>query len=423
MTPKIVITGIGVISPLGTGRTAFVEGIKARQSVIRSARLPAEEDLGLAAFSLVDDFDPKLYIQPRKNIKLMCREVAMGVAAGQLAVDDAGLAPDVVDPERLGIVLGSEMLYGPPTELEQLYVNTLSQGPFCVKNFGQHIQELFPLWMLKYLPNMAACHLAIAQNALAHNNSVVQGDASSLLAIIEAMSVMQRGWADVMIAGGVGSMIQPVRTVQFDRSMFAQPDGDPSTSSRPFDKTRSGMVCGEGAATFVLETAEHAKRRGATPLATLGGFGRCFETARPTSGVHENGPSVKAIVRAMRSALEASSLTAAEVDHVNAHGLSTIENDIREAAAILEIGDLPVTAPKSYFGNLGAGGGAVELAFSVLAMTAGEVAPTLNFSSPDEKCPVRVISGEPKPLSKPAAIAVSHSTTGQAVALVVQQAS
>ncbi len=236
------------------------------------------------------------------------------------------------------------------------------------------------------------------------------------------MCVIQRGWADVMIAGGVGSMIQPVRNIQFDRSLFARTDGDPSTLCRPFDKTRSGLVCGEGAATFVLETKEHAERRGATPLATLGGFGRSFEAARPTYDVHENGPSVRATVRAMRLALQNSSLTPADIDHVNAHGLSTIENDIREATAIQQLGDVPVTAPKSYFGNLGAGSGAVELACSVLALANGEVPPTLHYTSPDEKCPIRVITGQPKPLTKSAALALSQSTTGQAVALVVRQA-
>ncbi len=416
---KIVITGMGVISPLGIGSEAFAEGLAAAKSVVHVPRYDNSVRLPFGVCSDLGDFDPKKLVKPRKSVKLMCREVQLGVAAAQLAVNDAQLEVAAADSNRFGTVLGSEMLYGPPIELADIFAASSKDGEFQAKEFGRSMSELFPLWMLRYLPNMPACHAAIAQQAHGPSNSIVQGDASSLLALCEAITVMERGWTDIMIAGGTGSTILPVRAVYFDERKYSHRDSNPAAASRPFDVDRDGMACGEGSATFVLETEAHAAARGAKLLAIVGGFGRAFELDS-SFGPEMHGPSTRATRRAIARAMAEADVRPEDIDHVNAHGLSTVASDRREAQAIREeLGDVPVTAPKSYFGNLGAGSGAVELAASILGMGSGRVPPTLNYETPDPECPVNVISGQPKPLRKKAIVSLSQSSTGQTVAIVL----
>ena len=413
--PPIVITGVGIVSPLGVGYEAFSHGLALGEHVIRGGEL-TEICQPVKSYSSMPDFDPKQYISPRKSIKLMCREVQLGVAAASLAVEHAKLDTTVDDQDRRGVVLGSEMLYGDPGELADVYRHSIHDGEFFISQFGDRMTtDLFPLWMLKYLPNMPACHMGISVAACGPCNSVVQGDASSLLAIIEAVTIIQRGWADVMIAGGTGSTIQPVRNVNFSDELFSR------DVCRPFDAERDGMSGGEGCGAFVLESLTHARQRGAQPLAEIAGFGRTFGLAKKYHYQRENGASTLAIRNSIARALRDANCAASEIDHVNAHGLGTRPADPREAAAIqLELGDVPVTAPKSFFGNLGAGSGTIEMACSVLAFETGDVPPTLNYTTADADCPVNVIAGQAKPLEKPAALVLSQSSTGQAAAIVLR---
>ncbi len=271
--------------------------------------------------------------------------------------------------------------------------------------------------MLKYLPNMPACHVGIAQDARGPNNSIVLGEVSSLAAVAEAVRVIERGAADVMIAGGTGCRLHPL--VWSRRSVYEPTTwtGPPEQSCRPFDARRCGQVFGEGAAAFVLERADHAQRRGATPLVKILGFASAFE-ACPAGSL----PQGVAIRGAIVSALEDAGLVASQVGHVNAHGLSTRHDDAIEAQAIKAVlGDVPVTAPKSFFGNLAAGTGAVEMAVSVLALRNRCIPPTLNYETPDPDCPVRVVAGATIPVETPTAIVLNHTRYGQAMALVIAE--
>jgi 3-oxoacyl-[acyl-carrier-protein] synthase II len=189
---------------------------------------------------------------------------------------------------------------------------------------------------------------------------------------------------------------------------------EPEAACRPFDADRDGMVLGEGSAAFVLESRRAAEARGATPIARLVACAGTFAPQQCPAGL------AGAIRRAIADALEAAHLKPADVGHINAHGMSTTEDDQIEAQAIRDVlGDVPVTAPKSYFGNLGAGGGAVEMMASVLALKHGLVPPTLNYERPDPACPVRVIHGEPMPANRPVAMLLNHSLAGQAVAAIL----
>ena len=363
----------------------------------------------------VRGFEAKKFVKPRKALKLMCRDIEMGFAACSLAVEDSQLDTEQIDSDRFGIIHGSEMLYGPSDELRDVFASSSPNGQFDVKRFGERFStDMFPLWMLKYLPNMAACHVGIAQQAFGPNNTVVQGGASSLLAIIEAVSVLQRGWTDVMIAGGTGTRLMATSMVHLDMSDWSHRSDDPTSACRPFDIDRDGLVNGEGGAAFLIETEEHAKARDARILARVAGMANAF--GKPDSEAR----SVAAIQRSIMDTLRRGEFSPGDVDHVNANGLGTIREDRIEAVAINEaLGDVPVTAPKSYVGHLGAGGGAVELAASVLALSEGNVPPTLNHLQTDRDCPIRVIQGEFKPVTKNIALALSQSRTGQTAAVAI----
>jgi 3-oxoacyl-[acyl-carrier-protein] synthase II len=413
---QIVVTGVGVVSPIGIGCDAFWESLSTGTSGIRLIDSFDSSSLSVRFGGQIPDFDPKLFVRPRKSLKVMSREIQLGFAAADLAVLDAALPPGGIDPDRFGIVFGNDMIYASLEDLEGTYRRSARNGGFDFALWSEAIhEELHPLWLLKHLPNMTASHIAIAHDARGPNNSIVLGDVSSLLAIAEAASVIQRGWADVMLAGGSGCRLHPTALVARGDTLLSHRADDCRRASRPFDRDRDGLVNGEGAGVFVLESREHAARRGARIRARLlATASRCEPSAR-RAGL--TGSSLRAAIRAV---LDEAQLPPAAVGHVNAHGVSTIDMDRIEAAAIAaELGDTPVTAPKSSFGHLGAGGGSVELAASILGLEAGLVPPTLNYENPDPLCAVRVVAGEPLAGRPGTALAVNLCSTGQAAAVAI----
>ena len=413
---EVVITGLGVVCPIGIGKDSFWAALEAGQSGIQ--RLPdfAASNLPFRFGGLIKDFDAKQFVQPRKTIKVMCSEIQAGYAAAMLAMQDAGLEKGAVEPERLGVVLGSEMLYGETNEILDVFQHCIEEGEFKFELWAQHaFKDLYPLWMLKYLPNMAACHISIAHDARGPNNSIVEGSVSSLLAVMEATMAIQRGHADVMIVGGSGSAVAASCMPFRGWGHLSKWHGDATQASRPFESQRAGIVPGEGAGAMILESSDHAERRGADVLARVLGFASRFEQ---TSRLQP--PVGRAIRQSIAAALDAAGLKREDIGHVNAHGLSAVEHDRVEAQAIRDtVGDTPVTALKSYFGDLSAGSGAVEMAASVLAIVRGRVPRTLNYDKPDPACPVNVIRDEPLPIEKRAALVLNQATTGQAAAVVI----
>jgi 3-oxoacyl-[acyl-carrier-protein] synthase II len=275
--------------------------------------------------------------------------------------------------------------------------------------------ELYPLWMLKYLPNMPACHIGIRYDARGPNNTISLGDVSPVLALAEAADVIRRDQADVMIVGGTGTRLNVTDFLWRGTARVAcNGAGPPATICRPFDARRSGMVYGEGAAQIVLESREHAVRRGARSIARV-----AATASRCELSADDMRPTGDAIRRTIRAAIEAADIEPQRIGHVNAHGNSTREDDPIEAQAIREVlGDVPVTAPKSFFGNLGPGSGMVELVISLLALEHGAVPPTLNYETPDPECPVNVVT-DLMPTNRRSFIKLNHNTTGQAAAVVI----
>jgi 3-oxoacyl-[acyl-carrier-protein] synthase II len=415
-TREIVITGVGVVSPIGIGNGPFWASLAAGRSGVRPVTRFDAASLPCPFGGEVADFDPKRRVRPRKSLKVMCRDIQLAFAAADLAAADAGFGLHRPDPERLGVVFGAELMPCEPPEMTGAFRQCMVDGTFDFDRWGEAaMAEMYPLWMLKYLPNMPACHVGIAQDARGPNNSLTLGEVSSLAAIQEAVRVLQRGHADVMIAGGTSSRIHPTIFVRSQALQVSRRAGDPAAASRPFDADRDGLVNGEGAGVFILETRRHAEARAARIRARVLGLAATFEphgNGRPCEG--------SGIASAITLALGDAGLAPRELGHVNAHGMSTTDDDRIEARAIRRtLGDVPVTAPKSFFGYLGAGGGAVETAVSVLAFEHGLVPATLNYERPDPACPVNVISGRPLPLDKPTALILNHAQTGQAAAILL----
>ncbi|MFM8635003.1 MAG: beta-ketoacyl-[acyl-carrier-protein] synthase family protein [Planctomycetia bacterium] len=412
----IVITGMGVVSPIGIGAGPFWESLAAGESGIRLVDLFDASSLKVKFGGQIPDFDPKLYVRPRKSLKVMSREIQLGFAAADLAIADAGITEGSLEPERFGVVFGNDMIYADLEDLESTYRRSRRDGQFDFQSWSEAIhEEVHPLWLLKHLPNMTASHIAIAHDARGPNNSIVLGDVSGLLAVAEAASVIERGWADIMLVGGTGCRLHPTALVARGDALLSHRADDFRKASRPFDLDRDGLVNGEGAGAIILESRAHAERRGGTIR------GRLLATAaRCEAATRRRKFTGESLQLALRAVLTSAALSPHDVGHVNAHGVSTIDMDRAEAAAIAAVlGDTPVTAPKSSFGHLGAGGGVVELVASVLGLERGLVPATLNYEKPDPLCPVNVVHGSPLAGRPPTAISVNLCSTGQAVAVAI----
>ncbi|MHB8898618.1 MAG: beta-ketoacyl-[acyl-carrier-protein] synthase family protein, partial [Thermoguttaceae bacterium] len=412
---EVVITGIGTLCPLGIGRQAVEQSIRAGRSGIGPITTFDATGLPVRIAGQIKDFDAKQYVQPRKSLKVMARDSQLGVAASFLACEDGGIVPGTVAPERFGIVLGADTIGSTLDTSEPSYRQCMVDGQFHFERWAREgAAASFPLNFLKVLPNMIASHISIAHDARGPNNTIHHGELSSLQAVCEAVSVIQRGVADVMLAGGASSQMNPFDWVRECLTGRLSPSEEPAEQVlKPFDLRRSGQVHAEGATVLVLERREHAARRGATPIATIAGQAMVFN--RVSAG-HER----DAMVRAMAGALAVAGLAAGDIGHVNAHGLSTHRDDPTEAAAIRAVfGPVPTTAPKSFFGNLRAASGTTEMIASLLAIREGRVPVTLNYRSPDPACPVNVVAAEPLEGTCRTALTLNATRAGQATAIVL----
>jgi 3-oxoacyl-[acyl-carrier-protein] synthase II len=408
-----------VVSAIGIGTEPFWDSLCRGQTGIRPLN-PADHPYEPAPFGgEVADFDPKQYVRPRKSLKVMSREIQLAFAAADFANVDAALDKHPVDPERLGVIFGSDMIPCELPELTSVYRECIAEGRFDFDRWGAAaMSHLYPLWMLKYLPNMPACHIGIAVDARGPNNSLATGDVSSLLALGEARRVLERGQADAIIAGGAASRLHPATLVRVRAIGLSKRNDAPAKACRPFDAERDGLVMGEGAGSWVMETRRHAESRGVKPLARVLGCAATFEPIRDREM-----PKGDAISRAIQTALSDAGLASKDVGCVIAHGVSLPHDDAIEAGAIrATLGDVPVTAPKSYFGHLGAASGSLETILGVLMLQHNLVPATLNYEVADPKCPVNVVHGATAPLERPAVVLLSFTQHGHAAAVVLGRA-
>ena len=415
---RVVITGAGVITALGQDLPALWQALLAGKSGVGPIRSLDAATLPVRIAGEVAGFDPKKLMSKdeRKSLKMMARSVQMGVSASKLAFADAGIDRSQLDSTRFGVEMASGLI---PTDLEDLAsaarIATDDAGVVDLGKWGATgLREIQPLWMLKYLPNMIACHTSIFLDVQGPNNTVTASDVAGLLALGEAARILRRDAADFFLVGSADSKINLLSLVR--HCLFAplsRRQDDPAKAVRPFDKDRDGWVISEGAGALAVEDFSHAKRRNARIYAEVVGFGSAFDRGRTGAGV----------ARAIRAAFRQAGVGPDDIDHVNAYGLSTPDCDAWEARGLAEVfgaNAAPVFAAKSYFGSLCSAGGLVELIASLLALENGIVPATLNYDTPDPACLVAVIR-RPRPVTKPYVLKVSLTDLGQCAAAVIKK--
>ena len=427
---RIVITAMGLISPIGIGRDAVLGSLQAGRSGVgtvqryRGAATPG--GIGGEVADLGEENAKKECFtekEEKKAVKLMCREILLGTCAAKYALVDSGMDLDAIDHERMGVEYGANLMFFAPEQMaDAARAASDPSGTFHFEDWGSKgLKSMEPLWMLKYLPNMPACHIAIFFQALGPNNSVTVDEASPGVAITEAMNILERGAADMMLVGGTGTRINPVKSMHVNLwEGLAYDANNPSASCKPFDAGRSGTVAGEAAACLLLEEESHALARGAKILGRIhSGASSCV--CSPDGKANPQ----QALVNSVQAAMRRAGVSPSDIGHYNAHGLGSVADDAVEAAAIHQIfgtsaNQLPVTGLKGFFGNSGAASGLVELACSLLSLGEGSIPQTLNTTSPDSALELDVVTGSPRSTSNKLFVSANFTSRGQASAIVAE---
>lgn len=397
---SVVITGFGLVSPLGNDGEALWDSLRQGKSGIGAIEslptgaLPVKSGAEVKDFTgAIEDYGPLDKVLQRsikKNMKVMCREIEMGVAAAQKALAHSGLS-EQRDAERCGCLFGCDYILTRPEEFADGLRNCREHagGEFRVGDWPtEGLPKVNPLWLLKYLPNMPNSHVSIYNDFRGPNNAITVREASMNLSIAEAASIIQRGAADVMLVGATGTRIHPLRTTHVSLTeRLASERPERAEMSRPFDASSDGMVVGEGAGALMLESLSHAQARGATIWGEVIGHGAAMVGPSAEGRDHLR----ESLRLAMLAAVGSAGSRLPQAMHIHAHGLSNPEVDASEALAINDVlaqhqlSGVPVTAAKSYFGNLGAGGAAVELISSLLALHHGALFPIRNLRELNEQ--------------------------------------
>lgn len=384
--PRVVITGIGAVTPIGNNVSdmwqAMLEG---KSGAANLTRFDAT-DFDTKFACEVKNFDPLLYMN-RKEIQRMDLFCQFGISAAAMAVEDSGIDFEKVDRERIGAIFGSG-IGGMTTYHEQ-------QQSLYERN-GKP-DRISPFFVPMLIIDIVSGHIAIRYGLKGPNYATVSACATSSHAIADAFMIIQRGMADIMLTGGSEAVLCPMGVGGFNAMKAISTRNDsPQTASRPFDKDRDGFVMGEGGGALMLETLEHAKNRGAKIYAEIAGIGLtddAFHITQPAAGG-------EGIVRSMRNAIEDANLTIEDIDYVKAHGTSTPFNDKTETQAIKTLfGDraysIAVSSIKSMVGHLLGAAGAIEAIGTILSIKNNIVTPTINYTTPDPDCDLNYTPNKP----------------------------
>ncbi len=373
MERRVVITGIGLVTPLGTGTEKTWKHICEGHSGIRRIQRFDPSNLKTQFAGEIPDFNPLSFMEG-KEVKRTDPFIQYAVAATRLALEDAGLEISEGISPRVGAIISSGI--GGLGAFQKNAIEMYERGP----------NRVSPFFIPSMIANMASGYVSIIFNAKGPNSCTVTACAASAHAIGDGMRMIEREDADVMIAGGTEAPILPIAIAGFNamRALSTRND-EPERASRPFDKDRDGFVMGEGAGVLILEELEFAKRRGARIYAEIIGYGMSADA------YHITAPSLEGPVNSMRRALKGATINPEDVDYINAHGTSTPQNDSNETRAIKEVlGEqaykIPISSTKSMTGHLLGAAGGVEAGFTVLTIYEGIIPPTINLENPDPEC-------------------------------------
>ncbi|WP_163537083.1 beta-ketoacyl-ACP synthase II [Gracilibacillus sp. YIM 98692] len=406
---RVVITGLGAITPLGNEVEQFWNNLKAGESGIDYVTKVNKDDFPAKVAGEVDDFDATKYMD-KKEAKRMDLFTQYAVAAAKMAVEDAKLEiTDEIAP-RVGVWIGSG-IGGMATYDEQF-------RKFVDKGY----RRVSPFFVPMLIADMASGQVSIQLGAKGINNCSVTACASGANSIGDAFKVIERGDADYMITGGAEAPLTPMSFAGFSTAKALSFNEDPKTASRPFDKNRDGFVMGEGAGILILESLESAQKRGATIYAEIVGYGASGDAYHITSPA----PEGEGASRAIQQAMDDAELAAEEVDYINAHGTSTAYNDSFETQAIKTVFkdhayQLDVSSTKSMTGHLLGAAGAIEAIACIKSIQEQIVPPTINYETPDEECDLNYVPNEAKERKVNVTLSNSLGFGGHNVSLIFKK--
>ncbi|MDA8169874.1 MAG: beta-ketoacyl-ACP synthase II [Nitrospiraceae bacterium] len=410
MKRRVVVTGLGLITPLGIGLEPTWKGLLEGRSGIRGI---TQFDAALFPTRIageVEGFVPEDFIEP-KEVKKMDRFIQFALAAGGMALADSGLKIDGSNAERVGVVVGAGM--GGLHTIEHYHKAYMEKGP----------RRISPFFIPMLIINLASGHISIRHGAKGPNSAAVTACATGSHSIGEAYRIIQYGDADAMIAGGTEACITPLGVGGFNAmKALSTRNGEPHRASRPFDSGRDGFIMGEGSGVLVLEELGFAQRRGARIYAELIGFGMSSDAYHITSPA----PGGEGAARCMASALRDAGVSPHEVDYINAHGTSTKQGDELETAAIKKVfGDhahkVAVSSTKSMTGHLLGAAGGVEAAVSVLSIMHSIVPPTINLDDPDPECDLDYVPHKAREMTVKCALSNSFGFGGTNACLLFRK--
>ncbi|WP_227766712.1 beta-ketoacyl-ACP synthase II [Zhaonella formicivorans] len=410
MAKRVVITGMGVISPVGIGKDSFWKALINGESGIGPITRFDATDYATRIAGEVKGFEPADFLD-RKEAKRMDRFTQFAVSAARMAVEDAALSLQEVDLDRCGVVFGTGI--GGTQTFEEQHAVLIEKGPGRVS----------PFFVPMMIGNMAAGQISINLGLRGPNYTIVNACASSTNSIGEAFKLIQRGDADLVLTGGAEASVTPMSVAGFCamKAMSTRND-EPTKACRPFDSQRDGFVLGEGAGVLVLEDLEHARKRGATIYAEIVGYG-CTDDAHHITAPAPGGSGA---AKAMRLALKDANLQPQDISYINAHGTSTDLNDKYETAAIKEVfgsytGKIAISSTKSMTGHLLGAAGAIEAIASALAIVHSVVPPTINYENPDPECDLDYVPNQARKMKVEAALSNSFGFGGHNATIILKQ--
>ncbi len=409
-TPRVVVTGIGCLTPVGNDLKTTWENIQAGRSGIAPITLFDASNLETRFAGEVKGFDPKKHFEPKEARRLE-RFMQLATVAAREAIGDAGLTIDEHNSERIGVVVGSG-IGGALSIADHTRVYD-TKGP----------KRVSPIFIPMALIDSAAANIAIDQQIIGPNIAVISACATGTNALGEAAEVIKRGDADVVIAGGCEAAISPLSIAGFNTmGALSKRNDDPATACRPFDATRDGFVFSEGAAIVVMERDDYAKARGAKIYAEVLGYGTSCDA------VHFATPDSDGagVARSMKWALAKAHLKPEDVDYINPHGPGTPLGDVAETNAIKQVfGEyayrVPVSSTKSMIGHLLGGAGAIEAIFAIMAIQDNVVPPTMHLNTPDPACDLDYVPNCARAVQVDVALSASSGLGGHNAAIVVSR--
>ncbi|MBX9787638.1 MAG: beta-ketoacyl-ACP synthase II [Pirellulales bacterium] len=424
MRRRVVITGVGCVTPLGATVDETWRRVLAGESGVGPTTLFDASEFPTRISAEVRDWDISQVGEDPQRWKYQGRHTRFGVGAAKMAYADSGLGDSRLDPTRFGVYLGSGEGQQDFVTFGQMMVGALAGPQLDTARFTQiGLEVLHPLIEMEQEPNMPASHLAALFGAEGPNANCLTACAASSQAIGEATEMIRRGDVDAMLSGGCHSMIHPFGVTGFNLlGALSTNNDEPTKASRPFDRCRDGFVLGEGAGMVILEELEHAKKRGAKIYGELSGYGSTADAYRIT----DTHPEGRGAAKCLELCLAEAGLNSDDVHYINAHGTSTAVNDKVETLAIKRVlGDkaphAPISSTKSMMGHLIAAAGATELILCLLAIRDNVLPPTINYENPDPECDLDYIPNQARQARCDHALSNSFGFGGQNVTLAVSR--